>query len=100
MNSNHGASMADLPVDSLGDLQPAHGYSDDRGLEKCPACGVFYSANGLYHDTVYDTDGTEYDSPLDTDPADGPFFCAECWVGIEADVQASQHRTLDSFGAE
>jgi len=47
------------PVD-LESLTVADGYNEERGLEKCPVCDTHYSGNGLYHDTVYDTDGNGY----------------------------------------
>lgn len=63
-------------------LDPVEGYDTDRGLEGCVLCGKLFSGNGLYWGPVYDQTGRYYESVGESDPRDGPFFCAACWPHI------------------
>lgn len=87
--------MSDAPTPL--DYDAEDGYNDEQGCEQCPHCEVIYSANSGYFDTVYGSDGTEYESNYAADPMDGPFFCKRCWPEIRANVRAAQNRGLDEF---
>jgi hypothetical protein len=69
----------------------------DNGIEQCPHCGQSYSPNGGHTGPVYDDRGREYETHLDTDPGDAPFFCPDCWPELEANRKASENKQLEDF---
>ena len=79
------------------DYDHEDGFHVESGLERCPHCKQRYSSNGLYTGPIYDQDGTEYDHYLDSDPMDGPFFCADCWVELDTNRKASEHKSLSEW---
>jgi hypothetical protein len=82
------------------DFDSSDGWIEDRGIEKCADCGVYFSANGGYTGPVYDQDGTRYETHLDTDPVDAPFFCPDCWAVLDANRRSQLHRSLDAYAEE
>lgn len=76
---------------------------DSDGLERCPVCGT--SLDSRWHSgRVVQPTGLRsaevYEALLETDPADGPFYCGECWDSHRAEVAQQSHRTLSEFGTE
>jgi hypothetical protein len=41
-----------------------------------------------------------YQHLLETDPADGPFYCGECWDSHCIEQAERTHRTLSEFSSE
>lgn len=91
-----GVAPDDVDLDVHPTDDEAAGWDDANGVEKCPLCGTLYSGNAWYTDGVYEPDGTFHDHYLDSDPGDGPFYCAPCW---EAVTVARQKRANASLGA-
>jgi len=79
------------------DFESIDGWIEDSALEKCPVCERVYSGNGGYVETVYDQQGKEYDHYLDTEPGDGPYFCADCWPELEANRKAKENKSLEEY---
>lgn len=79
------------------DFSPESGWDDDRGVELCPVCERTLGAETGYHGEVFDQDGNRYEFFLDTDPAEMPFFCADCWADLEANQRASEHKQLTEW---
>lgn len=77
-------------------------FGDDH-LEQCPVCGTCISPAHHSGRAVLPTGLREaevYDSLMDSDPADGPFYCGECWDRHRIEVAQETHRTLSEFGTE
>jgi len=87
--------MTDKPTPD--DYDADNGYHDGKGVDQCPHCPKIFSHNQGYWGTVYDQQGTEYDDILETDPTDGPFFCADCWDELSTNLRQSEHNTLEEF---
>lgn len=79
------------------DYDRGDGFNKENGLEECPHCDKLYCANGGYIGEVYDKQGQKHESFLDTNPADGPFFCPDCWAELDANKKASEHYQLTEF---
>lgn len=87
----------------MPDVKPIEDYHkhdrfDDEGntIEKCPICGTLLDIR-WHDDEVYDSDGTEYDHIMETDPGDGPFYCPECWKQYQVTRARHLHATLDQY---
>ena len=87
------------PVAVLEDYTRGDGWDESAGVDRCPACGKVYSANGGYTGAVVDAEGTRYSDVLAADPEDAPFFCVGCWAILEANRKRETHRTLDEWDA-
>jgi len=81
------------------DYDKGDGFNEDNGLWECPRCGVIYSGNGGYIGPVYDQQGHEYDTYLDTTPGQGPWFCADCWAELEVNQKQAENATLGRWSA-
>jgi len=79
------------------DYDREDGFNEQNGLEECPHCSKLYCGNGGYLGEVYGQDGQRYEFVLDTDPADGPFFCPDCWAELEANQKATEHKQLTEW---
>jgi hypothetical protein len=91
--------MADSTTDKLPEhFDSSDGWSDKAaGLEQCPVCERVYSPNGGYTGPVYDETGTRYETHLDTEPGQGPYFCMACWPELEANRKAKENKTLGEY---
>lgn len=69
----------------------------DNLLEKCPHCDCQLGGAAAYMGPVYDSDGTEYKYITATDPADRPFFCANCWPELEANRRKAKNTSLTEY---
>jgi len=92
----------------MPDAQPigeAAEYSrfDSDGLEQCPVCGGTLDSRWYSGRVVQPTGATTakvYDHLLETDPADGPFYCDDCWDSHCTEQAQRTHRTLSEFGTD
>lgn len=101
--ASHATTCSEHPENDDDPVRPSDydyedGWKDDGSCERCPHCKVIYSPNGGYIGTVYDTDGTEYDWYIDTDPTDGPFLCADCWDELETNRKRAENAAITDFG--
>jgi len=85
--------MTDLPTD----YDKEDGFSNEKGCEICPHCGSPWSMNGGNQGSAFDKQGREYEFYINTDPAKGPFFCADCWPELETNQKQSENKTLGEF---
>ena len=69
----------------------------DDTVEICPHCEIAMGTEGGYHGPVYDTGGRRYDHFLDTEPADGPFFCPGCFKQLEQNRREAENESLEAF---
>lgn len=79
------------------DYEREDGWDADRALNLCPHCETIYSGNGGYLGPVYNQDGKEFETYLDTDPNKGPWFCRDCWDELEANRKQAENAQLGEF---
>ena len=79
------------------DYDKNDGWSESKGVEICPECNIVYSPNGGYTGSVYDQQGRKYKFQSNTDPANGPFFCPDCWEIVEANQKASENKSIEEY---
>lgn len=77
------------------DFDPEDGI-DDGAIDCCPVCERSLHPNG-YNGPVFDQEGRRYEHLTDTDAANRPFFCADCWPQLKANRNAETNQTLDAF---
>jgi hypothetical protein len=68
--------------------------SFDEGTDICARCDHEFKP---IDETVVNSNGTEYDHLMDTDPGDAPFFCLGCWDELEANRKATENQTLTEW---
>lgn len=73
------------------------GWDESRALNYCPHCETVFSGNGGILGPVYNQDGTRFETYLDTDPNNGPWFCQDCWTELEANRKAAENKSLGEF---
>lgn len=73
------------------------GYDPHNGLDQCAHCEVTMSGNGGYMGPVYDSDGNRYETVLDTDPDDRPFFCEGCWGELVSNRRSENNEGLEDY---
>jgi hypothetical protein len=76
---------------------------DSNGLEQCPTCGTYLSPPhhmGRVVQPTGPTSSTRYEHLSETDPADGPFYCGECWDSHCTEQAERTHWTLSEFSSE
>lgn len=81
---------------TASDYDDSEGWQED-GLEQCPRCEMQLGGESGYHGSVYDTGGQEYGHLTDTTPAEGPFFCTECWGELEANKKRQENQSLGDW---
>lgn len=87
--------MAELTLPS--DYDKDDGWNDTKGCDQCPHCETIWSMNGGMQGPAYDSTGQRYKIYLDSDPADGPFFCQECWNELKTNRKRANNQTLGDF---
>lgn len=88
--------------DTIG-AKAEHDRFDEDGLEQCPVCGTLLDSRWHSGRVVQPTGLREarvYEALLETDPADGPFYCGECWDSHCTEVAEQTHHTLTEFSTE
>jgi uncharacterized protein (UPF0212 family) len=71
-------------------------YDTQAGYDQCPICGNVFP-HDMRMEPVCDKHGREYEQILDTDPADGPFYCPECWERVETARKTAANTSLGEF---
>lgn len=79
------------------DYDASDGWDDEEGAECCPHCGQVWHMESGAKGPVFTNDGREYEYYTESDPGDGPFFCADCYADLDANRKRQQHRTLGEF---
>ncbi|WP_311171776.1 hypothetical protein [Halobellus ordinarius] len=91
--------MTDGDTAVPSDYDTDDGWTDD-GLEQCPHCETTLAPQTGKHAPVYDGRGRKFDTIYDTDPNNGPFYCADCWPELEANQKASENQSLGRFATD
>ena len=73
------------------------GWYKDAGIEQCPHCETPHSPNGGYVGVVFDKHGTRFDTLYESDPKQGPYFCADCFEELETNRRKQQNIGLGEF---
>jgi len=79
------------------DYDAEDGFNDETGTDCCPHCERDFSMNGGLQGPCYDQSGQRYTIYLDSDPADAPFFCAECWRELQVNKKQDENHNLGDF---
>ena len=79
------------------DYDADDGFDEEQGLDKCPHCDTTYSMNSSFYGPVWDQNGDRYETYVETDPTEGPWFCAHCWPELDTNRKQTEHKTLGEY---